>query len=99
MKLMNIVYDGEYENVDIVRVPGWVADDIETILRDFNEWLSIPTNRQPFSHKCTDGRMVLSVDTPDFLWWLDNIKIAEEQMTEIVKQHTIFDPNLPTAEF
>ena len=99
MKCINIVYDDEYEDVDIVRVPRWVADDIESILQEFNEWLSIPTNKQQFLRRHTDGRMVLSIDTPDFLWWLENIKIAEKHTTEIVKHHTIFDPNLPTAEF
>lgn len=40
MKKINIVYDGYLDDVDIIRVPDVVAENIEDVTQDFFNWMS-----------------------------------------------------------
>lgn len=44
MKLINILYEDDYDHTVIASVPNWVADDIENVVMTFFSWLNIGDN-------------------------------------------------------
>ena len=99
MKMINVVFDEVYNDVDLLRVPSEIADSIELVVREFNYWLSDPNNQKPFLVPYGNKRMVLGVGTNEFLWWLNHVKIIDGDKATIVKQHTLFVEGLPKADF
>ena len=99
MRLVNLLFDEEYEDVDIISVPDEIADDIDAVAQQFFRWVWIPENRQRFSVPRQNGTPVLSIDTEEFLWWLNNIYLPAGQTADVFLQHTHFRPELPTANF
>ena len=99
MKYINLVYGDDYEDVDILRVPDEIADNIDNVMRDFFRWTEIPENRQQLLIKNLDGEMVVGIDTEEFLWWLNNVKILDESKATIERQHTTLWQGYPIAEF
>ena len=99
MRLVNLLFDEEYENVDILSVPDDIADNIDNIAQEFTRWIWFPENRQQFMVTLSDGKECLSFDTKEFLWWLNNIFLSPGQTAAIYLQHTSFHPEHPTANF
>ena len=99
MKQINVLYDDDFEDVDILLVPDDIALHIDDVTQQFIKWLNIPENRCRFLILNGSGNQVLGVDTEEFLWWLNHIKILDEQKASIVCQHTKYINTLPTAEF
>ena len=99
MKRINVIYDGFTEDADILIVPDDIADSIEQVVWDFNIWLEDPQNSQPFSRINEKGYRYLNVDTKEFLWWLNNVKIVDNCKARIEKQHVSFVKEYPAAEF
>ena len=99
MKKINIVFDDNYENIDILSVPNNIAESIEQVVREFNVWLSIPENSRRFLVNYADEIEVLDINTEEFIWWLNNVRIVGIEKATIVEQHTSFVPTYPIAEF
>lgn len=43
--------------------------------------------------------MVLGIDTLEFLWWLNSIKIENLSKAELIDQHTTLQYDFPIADF
>lgn len=99
MKRINIVFEYDYEDVDIMLVPDEIADNIEAIVREFNTWLYNPENRHRFLIENADGTTVLGIGSLEFLWWLNNYRIRNDESAMIIEQHTSYCPQLPMADF
>ena len=99
LKRVNIIYESEYEDVDIISVPCEMANDIDDIAQEFFRWLKVPENSRRFMVKEKDGHEVLSIDTKEFVWWLNHIKITGEPKAAIIAQHTSYDSKCPSAYF
>lgn len=98
MKKINILYADEYEDVDIILVPNHIADDIEAVTQEFFDWTKHPYDIPSFMHVNEYGE-IASVDTKEFLWWLNTIKCPDGPQSMIVVQHTTFHPEYPVSEF
>ena len=96
---VNIIYGLDYNDVDIIGVPSEMANIIDDIAQEFFCWLSVPKNGQRFLVKSDNGREVLSIDTREFVWWLNNVKIVGEPKATIILQHTSYNPQYPSADF
>ena len=99
MKRINLLYDLEYDDVDILLVPDYIADNIESIVRHFNIWLQDSKNAQPFLKTDNKGMRYLNIETEDFLWWINNVIITDGCKAEIEKQHVPYSNEYPVAEF
>ena len=71
LKRINVVYDDEFGDVDILLVPDDIADNIGHVVWEFNQWLSLPKNRNQFVVKTINGYGIISIGTEEFLWWLN----------------------------
>lgn len=96
---VNIVYDLDYQDVDIIGVPHEMASIIDDIAQEFFRWLRVPENGRRFLVKEGDGHEVLNINTKEFVWWLNNIKIIGEPKATIILQHTSYNPQYPSADF
>ena len=67
MRKINLLYDCDYDDVDILMVPDHVAEDIERVVMRFNHWLMDPENRKQFLAPYK-GRMELSIGTKEILF-------------------------------
>ena len=99
MKHINIVYDDVFDDADILLVPDFIADHITAFVKQFWKWLSIPENQPGFVLPNEKGEIIFNIDTEEFLWWLNNVAIDSDVKAVIVKRHTLFVPEYPTAEF
>lgn len=97
MKKINLVFDCDFDDVDILLVPDDIADNMDEVIRRFNRWLHNPQNRQRFLVPY-QGKMELGIDTGAFLWWLNTHEISNGAAATIIQQHTAFCPNYPTAD-
>lgn len=97
MQKINLVYEDDYDDVDILLVPDYVAEDIQKILQEFFDWVAIPENGFRFKIEL-NGEKVLSIDTSEVVWWLENHVIKEGESVEVLKQHTTFCPEYPRGD-
>lgn len=98
MKAINLVFENDLSDVDILLVPDNVAENIDCIVMEFFRWLHEPENGKRFLAPYKD-RMELAIGTEEFLWWLNNCVTTEKAKSTIYKQHTRFCPNYPAAYF
>lgn len=97
MRKINVLFEYDYEDVDIVSVPDYIAENIESVLFDFFKWLKEPKNQQRF-HVQYDGKTVLSIDTNALIWWINRYDCAVDEPAFIVETHTRFCPDYPVAD-
>ena len=99
MKYINLVYEDDYEDADVLLVPDEIADNIDDVMLEFFGWVKFPENNSRFLVKVGEGKKVLSIDTEEFLWWLNNVKLYGGTKATIEKQHTMMWQGCPNAEF
>lgn len=106
MKLINIIYEYEYDditntttvlgNVDIIKVPDFVCDNIDTIVQEFFDWTALNQNRKKYENK--NG--VLCIGTNEFVEWLnENYALDENQKIIIIAIDTKYNSDYPSALF
>ena len=99
MQMINLVFDEECKDVDLLMVPKEIACNVDAVVTEFFTWLSDSENQKQFLVSDDNGGSVLSVGTDAFLWWLNNIRILDSNKAYIVRQYAEFSPHLPTAFF
>ena len=108
MKLINAIYDYEYndetdemtvdDDVDILLVPDYVADNIADVVQKFENWSSEKDSGR--RRVKWNGNEILSTDTEDFIRFLNmNYFNCENKESVMVEAHTKYRPELPSAEF
>ena len=98
MREINIVFEYDYDDVDILLVPNYIANNIETVTQKFFSWLNNPENQKPFLVPYK-GQLVLQIGTQAFLWWINNYETPTNVVAEIKHEHVKYDPALPSAHF
>ena len=98
MKKINLVYVYEYKHADIAMVSDKIADDLENVVQEFFKWIGNPANNESFLVS-RNGKMVLSVGTDEFLWWLNQYMPTEEGIAVVIKRDTKAVTEYPTADF
>lgn len=99
MKLVNIVYADEYNDVDIICVPNFVHDNMDTVVQEFFDWAS-STKEHGYYKQGSNEQEVLCLGTDEFIKWLNEYYIQyENQEIAVVEAHTKYNPNYPSAEF
>lgn len=106
MQLINIVFDYEHdditdtilvtEDVDIIKVPNFVNDNIDDIVQKFFRWTELTENRKKYENE--DG--ILCIGTNEFVEWLnENYYQCENQKIVIIETNTKYNPNYSSAWF
>ena len=102
MKIINIVFDGDFHDVDLLKVPDYIAEDIEKITQNFFNWVVHPDNRGLFMktiHTNQGLKEYLCVGTEEFIWWLRKFAVVNDDTITLLAQHVSFHPEYPSADF
>ena len=99
MKKINIVFEDDLEDVDVLLVPEYIANDIERITQNFFDWVSAVKHQKLFEQKSTCGNTHIAVGTHAFVWWLNEYTTQNGDVVVILKEHTTYCPEYPTAAF
>jgi len=98
--LINVLYEGDFDDCDIISVPDFVGCDIEDYGQQFCNWLNSNLLSDEW-YITIDNHRVTVLETEGFVKWLnDNICSKDEkQLAYIVKQHTKLVNEYPIVEF
>lgn len=106
MKLINVIYDYEYDDitdtitvtgdVDIIKVPDFVSDNIDDIVQKFFRWTELSENKKIYENE--NG--ILCIGANEFVEWLnENYYQCENQKIVIIETNTKYNPDYPSAWF
>ena len=97
MKYVNIVFEYDYNDVDIIAVPDWICGVITDLSQQFCDWLG---RTAFFTEEMPDGRQVTVCETEGFVYWLNEQVLSEsEEKAFILKEHTTFCKDYYTVDF
>jgi len=99
MKGINIVYDNNEEDVDIVTVPDYVSDNISAVVQEFFDWLDLNDTHEYWMTD-SNGLKYLEIETVAFIKWVNTFYGGNEtEKSGLVLAHTKLNKNYDCAEF
>ncbi|MBQ4562351.1 MAG: hypothetical protein IJA55_08510 [Clostridia bacterium] len=99
MTNLNIVYDEEYNDTDIISVPEEIFNNLNTVVNEFMAYLDYAPKDDIDYWVEIDGILCSNLETVGFIKWLNNTYCAGKEKAVIVKQHTDYDPKYKTIEW
>ena len=96
MKRINLIYECAYNDVDILCVPDYVADNIEYVEREFLHWINNKSLPHRFKKKDRAGNTTIMLETGEFIWWLNNLFITNGERASIIEMHGYYRPEYPS---
>ena len=94
---INIVFEDDVEDVDIISVPDELVPDIEEIGQEFLDWIPSTNDNNYFS--IIDGHKYFIAETDGFVQWLNTHYCQGMQKVCVVKKHTLLCNEYKTLEF
>lgn len=94
---INIVFENELNDVDIIAVPNEIAIDIEKIGQEFLDWLPLAEDDDYWT--TIDGRRYNVCETEGFIKWLNSSYCQGTEKSFVVREHTNYCPDIKTIEF
>ena len=98
MTKINLVYENDYDDADILLVPKDAAESIDETVQLFFDWVHMPEQENRFK-VLLHGRLVTSIGTKEFLWWLNNIYHEGKENAYLIAEHVSACPDYPFANF
>lgn len=96
---VNILFDDEYEDTDIIVVPKELSDKIATLANEFLHWTG-PKDDKDYWGVDEKGNYFEIAETVGFIKWLNTFYCKGEKKAYVVAQHIAYDFNdYPTIEF
>lgn len=100
MKYVNLIYNDDYNDADIIAVPEEIYDSIQKYAQDFCDWLSIEPLQHEFITSNADGEQVIVCETDGFIYWLNkNVLYNSKNKAYKAKVNTMFNPYYISVEF
>ena len=97
MTKLNIVFDGIFENADIIAVPDEIADKIEQLGQEFLEWVTETSDSD--YQMIVDGKVCVVAETDGFIKWLNSCYCPESEKVYVIARNTNYCPEYKTIEF
>lgn len=97
MTKVNIVFDGIFEDADIIAIPDEIAPKIEEMGQEFLEW--VPNAEDSDYWMFIDGRKYLVAETSGFIKWLNSYYCSKEEKAYVLKRNTNYCPQYKMIEF
>ena len=96
--LINVLYDDLFDDCDIISVPDEIGENAEQYSQMYCRWLDSDQCPEEY-HIVINGNLGTICETEGFVKWI-NLSFGKGNIVaQIVKQHTKFVPEYPTAEF
>ncbi len=97
MTYLNVLYEDDKDDVDIICVPYFIANKITVLVQDFTSWL--PSADDSIYWTIIDGRKTSVCETDGFLKWLNENYCRDTQKAFVVNRHVQFCDEFDTVEF
>ena len=94
---INIVFENELNDVDIIAIPDEIALDIDKICQEFFNWL--PSAKGNDYWTIIDGKKYNVAETVGFIKWLNSSYCQGTEKAYIVKEHTNYCLDNESIEF
>lgn len=99
MRNVNLLFEGDVDDVDIICVSSYVADNIDYVLNQYFGWMHFNIDKHSYWELDRDGVKILYYETDSFIWWLNTHYSQHDEQAYIVRQHTHLVPEYPIANF
>ena len=97
MVYLNILYEDDMYDVDIICVPDHIATRINSLSQKFLDWL--PNAIHDMYWTMIDGRKYSVCETEGFVKWLNDNYCENRQMVTIIKKHVKYVNEYNSIEF
>ena len=97
MKRIQIIYEDDLNDVDIIAIPNYLCDSIYQLAQLFLHW--IPPENDKNGWVRINGQRVMSKETVGFVTWLSKNYCQDGDKAYIVNQHTNYCDDLDFLEF
>ncbi|MBQ4065401.1 MAG: hypothetical protein IJD10_04815 [Clostridia bacterium] len=98
MQYVNVVYEYDEADVDIIRVSDEVAMNIEDYVQSYFNWFCDQREYKRWL-ETRDSNCVPGTDASTFVEWLNRYHSHGGDLMAIVEQHVAFKPGYPVADF
>ena len=99
MQNINLLFEGAVDDVDIIRVPKRIADNIESVTELYFSWMYLNIDKHHYWKLGKTGEKILSYETESFIWWINTHYSQSNEYAQLVLQHTHLVPEYPIAYF
>ena len=96
---INIVYEEQYEDTDIISLPDEIYADLNSIINEFMAFLKYAPKDDSDYWIEIDGVLCSVLETVGFIKWLNNTYCMGTEKAVIIKQHTDYDPKYDMIEW
>ena len=105
MEKINIVYDSDYKDTDIIAIPRELSGVIHDLANQHDIWLYDLWCKNELQNEdrdywtIIDGKCIGNLETVGFVKWLNKYYCKGERKVIILKQHTNFIPDFRSIEW
>lgn len=100
MERLNIIYDDDMDDVDIIAIPKEMCREIENSVKRFMEWLMESAPKDDEDYWITiNGKQFSNLETVGFVKWLNTYYCNNSSKVFIVEQHTSYCSQFKSIEF
>lgn len=97
MTKVNIVFDDDFEDADIIAIPNEIAAQIEALSQEFLNWVTNTTDSDYWT--IIDGQKYVIAETDGFVKWLNSYYCLKTKKAYIVTQNINYCPQYKIVEF
>lgn len=94
---VNIVFDNDFEDADIIAIPDEIASEIDTITQEFLDW--VPRASDSDYWTIIDGRKCSVAETDGFIKWLNSCYCAKTEKAYVVARNTNYCSQYKVVDF
>lgn len=93
---VNILYDGQYSDVDIISIPQTIEHHIGLLAQEYLDW--IPPDDDVDNWVVLNGIKCISKGADGFVNWLNSVYCLENKAC-VIKRNVPICTTYPTVEF
>lgn len=97
MTNVNLVYDGNFDDADIIAIPDELVSIIDELGQKFLRW--VPTAEDSDYWTIIDGRRCIVAETSGFIKWINVCYCKEIEKAHIVARNINYCPDYRIIEF
>ena len=97
MEKVNIVFDGAFDDVDIIVIPNEISDNIEKIGQEFLDWVPDAEDSDYWQNK--NGIRLCVAETDGFIKWLNSFYCTGIKQAYVLERNTQYNPSFKCISF
>lgn len=96
---VNVVYEYDYDDVDIILLPDSLANSIDKINFEFGGYISPNKDDKDYWRKSPDGKLYSILETEGLVKWINRYWVKDGEKAVIEQQHVAYNPEYEMMDF